>query len=364
MTRYLKLGAALLIAALSSSALAWGGAVFTMSDDAAANAVLAYERDQKGGLSFVASVPTGGQGSGGGESVLGSQGAVTLSRDGRFLLVVDAGSDEVSVFRVKGAQVTLASRAPSGGFLPVSVTEHHGLVYVVNAGGAGNISGFWLGHGGDLHAIPGSTRPLSGDGVGPAQILFDPWGRTLAVTEKGSNAITLYRVGWFGLPSAPRTFPSAGVTPFGFEFTWRGVLVVSEAQGGAPNASTASSYDVRGNDLQVVSPAVGDGGTAACWLVVTNDGQYAFVGNAATHDLSSYRIDSRGALTLQEAVAGDVPDGLPLDLALSRWDRYLYALDAANHAIQAFAVKHGGELEAMGPVATDLPPSAVGLAAR
>lgn len=271
-----KLLTATLVAAVATHATA-AGAVFTMSDDAAANAVLAFTRSDDGSLHPAGAFPTGGQGSGGGEDVLGSQGAATLTEDGRFLVVVDAGSDEISALRVRGTQLTLTSRAPSGGALPVSVAEHHGLVYVLDAGGAGNIAGLRLDDDGGLTPIPGSVRPLSASGAAGAQIGFDASGETLAVTEKATQAISLYRVGGDGRASGPNAFPSAGSTPFGFAFTRRDVLAVSEAGDGS-----ASSYDLEDGTLELVSARVPDGQQAACWLVTTGNGRQAFVAKAGS----------------------------------------------------------------------------------
>ncbi len=341
------------------------GAVFTMTDDAAANAVLAFSRAADGALTPAGAFPTGGIGSGGGEGVLGSQGAVTLSRSGRFLFVVDAGSDEVSSFRVDGARLTLASVVPSGGLLPVSVTEHDGLVYVLNAGGTGNVSGFTADERGRLTRLPGSTRPLGSGTSGAAQVAFDRSGDELAVTEKAANRISLYRVGHDGRTVGPSAIPSSGATPFGFAFTGHGVLVVSEAHGGAGGTSAVSSYDVDGETAEVVSASVPDGQRAACWLTLTRDGHQALVANAASGDVSSYALDRHGALTLQAGAAGVLPPGgKPLDLALTGDERFLYDLDAGNHAVVAFARRPDGTLDALGAQASGLPPAAVGLAAR
>ena len=347
------------------AAAAGPGAVFTMTDEVASNAVLAFSRDGRGALTPAGSFPTGGMGSGGGEGVLGSQGSVTLSGDGRFLFVVDAGSDEVSSFLVDGARLTLADVEPSGGLLPVSVTEHDGTVYVLNAGGAGNISALRVDHRGRLTPLGGSTRPLGSATAGGAQVSFDASGDVLAVTEKAAGAIALYAVDEDGRASPPRSFPSSGGVPFGFGFTRRDVLVVSEAAGGPAGTSAVSSYDVDGQAATLLSGSVPDAQQAACWLVVTSDGRLAFVANAASGDISSYAIDRRGELALVAGSAGALPSqGKPLDLALARGDRLLYALDAGNHGIVGFLNRADGALDPLGTLATGLPAHAVGLAAR
>ena len=53
------------------------------------------------------------------------------------------------------------------------MTQHDDLVYVLNAGAGGNISGFRLSNDGELSPIPASTRGLGGVAVGPAQVGFN-----------------------------------------------------------------------------------------------------------------------------------------------------------------------------------------------
>jgi len=354
-----------LSAGASESSAPQAGAVFTMTDDATANAVLAFARAANGSLTFVGSYPTGGVGSGGGESVLGSQASMTLSWNGRFLFVVNAGSDEVSSFRVEGSRLTLAGIAPSGGLLPVSVTEHDGLVYVLNAGGTGNISGFTVDEQGHISPLPGSTRPLSSATSGAAQVSFDRSGDLLAVTEKAANAIALYVVRHDGRTTGPSTIASSGSTPFGFAFTGHDVLVVSEAGGGPGGTSAVSSYDLDGQTAEVVSGSVPDGQRAACWLTVTRNGHQAFVANAASGDISTYALDRRGVLTLMAGAAGVLPQGgKPLDLALTSDERFVYDLDVGNHTLVAFARHPDGTLHPLGEQADGLPTQAVGIAAR
>jgi 6-phosphogluconolactonase len=66
----------------------------------------------------------------------GDQGALALSAGNRWLFVVNAGSNEVSVFRVEPSGLILVDRQPSGGSRPVSLTVDRNLLYVLNAGRA------------------------------------------------------------------------------------------------------------------------------------------------------------------------------------------------------------------------------------
>lgn len=330
-------------------------AIFTISNEAEGNRVLAFKVRRDGTLRRGQAFATGGMGSG---DSLGSQGALVLSHDGRFLIAVDAGSNELSVFAVHGAQLELRRRVASGGVRPISVTEQCGLVYVVHAA-SDDVMGFHLDGAGQLSPIEGSHQPLSGTEAGPAQISLSPDARTLIVTEKQRNVITTYRVDAYGKLSEPMVTPSQGMTPFGFDLTSRGVLVVSEAATGS-----MSSYALGDEQLAAISSAVPDNQQAPCWVEITADDSIAFTANAGSASISSYDISSSGALTLRDARAGDLGEGAtPLDLAFARGGRYLYALDRGNARIAGFEVKHHGELSMLEDTEQALPEFTTGLAA-
>ena len=248
---------------------------------------------------------------------------------------------------------------------PISLTAYKDLLYVLNDGGAGNITGFNINGDGTLTAIPGSTRPLSSASSGPAEVQFSPDGRVLVVTEKGTNMIDTYTVDRKGVANGPAAHPSNGMTPFGFAFDNVGHLLVSEAFGGAPNASATSSYDVdRGGNVTVISGSVGTQQTAACWLVITKNGRYAYTTNAGSGSISSYSIAADGSLTLLESRAGDVGVGSsPIDAAFNNNSHFLYALGSGSHSISGFEVASDGSLTPVGG-ANGLPVGDIGLASR
>lgn len=340
-----------------ASAATPAGAVFTLSNDPAGNTVEVFDRAADGTLSPSGSVSTGGLGSGDG---LGSQGALVLSDDGRWLLAVNAGSDEVSVFAVSGKGLRLTDVESSGGDRPISVTVHGGLVYVLNDG-SDALSGLRLNAVGNLKPLTRSTIGLSGTGIDPAQVEFTPAGSQVVVTEKNTNVIDVYQVHANGRLSGPNVQPSEGETPFGFAFDPSGRLIVSEAFGGASGASALSSYAV-GSDgtLATISASVPDGQAAACWVVVTPDGRFTYTTNTGSNNVSGYEIGSDGSLTL---LAGDpFPTGAgPIDMGIA--GSFLYTLNAGSHDVSAFTIGADGSLSAIAG-ASGLPAAAVGLAVR
>ena len=338
------------------------GAVYTLTNAVDGNKVLAFNRAGDGSLLPTGEYATGGLGSGGG---LGNQGAVILSEDGRWLFAINAGSNEISVFAVRPGGLVLTDTVDSGGVLPVSVTADRDLLYVLNAG-SDNISGFHVNRRGKLEPLAGSTRPLSGSGTAPAQISFSPEGDLLVVTEKATNRIDTYVVGKDGLATGPSVHASAGLTPFGFAFDPRGRLVVSEAAGGAFEASSVTSYSVtEDGDLQAISAAVPTTETAACWVVITGNGRYAYTTNAGSGSLAGYAIGRDGRLSLldPDGRSGVTGDGsTPVDMAFANNSRYLYTLNAGADTISAFSVDADGALHALSTV--NLPDGTNGLAAR
>jgi len=336
--------------------------VYTMTNAASGNEVVVFQLSRKGDISQ-ATFSTGGLGSGAG---LGSQGSVILSENNRWLFVVNAGSNQISAFAVQRNGLKLVDVVDSGGEMPISLTTKHGLLYVLNAGGSGNITGFRIRKNGSLAPLEDSTQPLSNGGTGaspgPAQISFSPNGKILVVTEKATNLIVTYELD-HGIAGPPVANPSAGETPFGFAFDRRGHLIVSEAFGGAPGASTMSSYRIDDDEFSVISPAVGTTQTAACWVVISRNGKYAYDTNTGSGSISSFRIGSDGSLTLLDPQAGLTGEGSsPIDMAITGNGEFLLALGAGSSQISAFELRSNGRLVLLGRVS--VPAGSVGLAAH
>jgi 6-phosphogluconolactonase (cycloisomerase 2 family) len=347
------------------------GAVYVLTNQVS-NAVAAFDRAPDGTLTAAGTFSTGGAGNPVAQpgdpatDPLASQGALILSDDKQFLFAVNAGSNEISVLSIGKDALTLVDKVSSGGVRPISLTVHENLLYVLNEGGTPNITGFTVSDTGELTPLPGSTRPLTaGSAADPAEVSFNPDGSLLVVTEKAANLVDVYVVGSDGVAGPPIPNPSNGLTPFGFAFDQRNNLIVSEAVGGAPNASAVSSYIAALNGtLDVVSASVPDMQTAACWIVITNSGRYVYTTNTGSGVASSYTLDANGTLTLLNSVAANLgATSFPIDMALNNSSRYLYVHAAGLQTVEAFSVAPDGSLTSIDS-AGGLPLGAQGIAAR
>lgn len=353
------------------------GAAFAMTNADDDNQIVVFSRADDGLLTKVDTVATGGKGSGGGVDPLGSQGSLVLVDDddghhgwshhrGRhggkghgdeLLLAVNAGSNDVSVFRVGGNGINLQDRIGSGGSFPVSVTVSDSMVYVLNNGAPANITGFRLDGHGHMHAVPHSTR-LLGDGA-YGQVAFGPRGKRLFITDKASNRLLVYTVGRNGMPSdTPVITPSSGAVPFGVDFDRKGHLLVVEA-----GANAVSSYNVaHDGSLQVISASVPNGQVATCWIVVNKRGD-VITTNPGTNSLSAFHVDAgTGQVTLLNGTAGS--GAAPLDIDLTGNGRYAYAVDPGNGGVDMYRIENDGSLTGLGTVDAGLKQFAQGMAVR
>ena len=158
-----------------------GGFVYVMTNQPAGNTVIQYERATNGHLTMLDEVATGGMGFfAGAVDPLASADALVANGDGSLLLAVNAGSNELSSLSVDGG-FNMVSIVSSGGEFPNSVALHGDLVYVLNAHGTPNISGFTVDGSGTLTPIAGSTVDLPGGAsADPHDIRFSPDGFAVA----------------------------------------------------------------------------------------------------------------------------------------------------------------------------------------
>jgi 6-phosphogluconolactonase len=341
------------------------GHVYVNDNTAGTNTIGAFDRHADGTLTPQAGSPfaAGGAGTGAG---LASQGALQISPDGRFLIAADAGSNQISVLRIKdngSLGLVRGGVVSSGGVLPVSVAIHDDLVYVANSGNGGsNYTGFRLGLNGRLEPIAGSAVALP-DGSQPGDVLFNGKGSKLAGTRVGTSLIDSFTVGDHGrLSAAPGSpFPAQGLGPFGSEFrpTNPGQLFVSNAHNGAGTGTVSAFRDSADGTLSSIgSSPFADLQTAPCWVEITHDGQFLFTVNTGSGTISRYSIAPGGALTLLGSTPVGAIGGVgAVDARLSPDGGTLFVDESKAGAVAAFAV-NGGTLTELASSPTLLPAGA------
>jgi 6-phosphogluconolactonase len=355
--------------AVAAAHASHGGYVYVNDNTAGTNTVAGFARQSDGRLTALPGSPfrAGGAGTGSG---LASQGAIQVTSDGRYVLAVDAGSNQISVLRIEHGgtlELVRGGVVASGGAQPVSVAEHDGLVYVANAGAGGaNYAGFRLNDGGGLRPLAGSTVPLP-DNAQPGDVLFNSTGTNLVGTRVGTSQIDSFRVGFDGrltaAPDSPLNAQAAG--PFGSEFrpTDASQLFVSNAHAGAGNG-TVSAFNVAGDGTlsSIGSSPFADAQTAPCWVEISHNGEFLFTVNTGSGSISRYSIGADGALTLLGSTPVSSQAGVgAVDARLSRDGGSLYVDESRIGTLGEFAVD-GGQLSEQGSVALPAGAAAAGVA--
>ena len=322
------------------------GAVYSMTNAAANNEVIAFRRRRNGMLTLINTYPTGGSGTG--EAVvdpLGSQGSIILSNHGHFLFVVNAGSDSISSFRVsRRGELTLINTEPSGGVRPNSLAVFGNLLYVTNAGNtvtASNIAGLRIGIDGSLSLIAGSAHALSTSGAKPACVVFSPDGSQVVVSEQNNNRLSVFHVNIDGTLTGPTINNSSGAGPFGSVFLSTGSLLNAEA-----GTNALSSYALAANGvLSIISGSVLNFQSATCWVSKSRWEHFAYTSNTGSHTITIYRIGFDGTLTVRDIVYSTFrAQGAPIDNGVSRDGRNFYALNGNQGSISVFRIDRQGRL--------------------
>ncbi|MBI1224824.1 MAG: beta-propeller fold lactonase family protein [Bacteroidetes bacterium] len=337
--------------------------VYSITNEASGNKVIAFNRNADGTISESGRYSTGGTGTDGG---LGNQGALAISHNKKFLYVVNPGSNDISVMYINtDGSLQMISKIASGGETPVSITANNGLIYVLNSGGTGNVTGFGFNQQGQIIQIANSTKPLSSSSAGAAQVGFSTNGKVLIITEKATNSITTYNVLYNGKLGVMHNYPSAGTTPFGFDIGNNNRFFVSEAAGGAPGASTVSTYYVdNSGKVSLLDGPLATNETAACWVVATNNKQTLYATNTGSNTVSKINVSGLGNLSMVPGASTVPALTTPIDAAVDQSSKYLYVLVTGNNAIIAYSIGNNGQLTQIGIADQNLPDRMSGLVVK
>jgi 6-phosphogluconolactonase (cycloisomerase 2 family) len=326
-----------------------GGAVFVESDNLTANTVVSYSQEADGTLVQAGVFPTGGRGGQLTGSVVdhtASQGALAYDSQHNLLYAVNAGSDTITEFAVRGDQLSRVQTIWSGGSFPVSLAVHGGALYVLNARDGGSVQGyarfgdylvrvpFWHR---DLGFNPDPTPEFTST---PGQVAFSPDGSKLIVTTKGDGqSIEVFPVGPFGPSAHPVTTADPGNVPFAVAFDQQNHLVVAEA-----GQSTVASFTINRNGTLDLIDRVATGQAATCWITAV--GQHLYASNAGAPSVTS--LDSNNG-TLSTS-GNTTTDAGTVDSAASSDGKYLYVQTGAVGIVDEFAIHPDSSLHPLGSV--------------
>ena len=348
------------------------------------NEILMFRSSESGKLTEIDREKTGGLGTGPGltfcEDPLGSQGSITISSNGKFLFVVNAGTGvgTVSSMRIYQDKIKHIDTVSSGGVFPVSCASYKNLLYVLNGGADTNVTAFSISEDGKLQEIGvkanfGPITMTNGQPdflfefvKNPAQVGFSPDGRKLVVSVKDYagpvNPGSLYVFDVLANGDLVNMVKnnSAGRLPWGFSF-YKKYLIVAEIFGqNTPDLDPtgkgcASSYLLNNdNTLTPISISVPNSQTASCWLVVANNFAYVSNSRLVPGTISKYRIQENGQIVLVNGVEFSANTHILDTVAVN--GKYLYVIcpgalaveanSPVNGSIKVLKIsKHGGNLK-------------------
>ncbi len=210
-----------------------------------------------------------------------------------------------------------------------------------NATHLSNVTGFQVSPDGYLSQISGGTMPLSAANAGPGCVVISHLGHKLVVSEKTTNALSIFQVQSDGTLLLLKIYRSIGEVPFGSVFLNNNLLLVAEA---GPNA--LSSYTIVADGvLNVISDSVLNNQKATCWVSVDPKEKHAYTSNAGSGTITDYLINNDGNLS----VVGNIQStpqgtGAPLDSAIDKSGQNFYVLNGNEGSISVFKIDENRHL--------------------
>lgn len=347
------------------------GAVYAMTNgDGIGNAIVGFARSDAGLLSYIATTPTGGEGTGrrgvpaldimNGFDPLMSNHSLIHDAERRLLFAVNAADGSVSSLAIADDySLTVVSTVKAGTF-PTSLAHYGDLVVVALSGNpaAGEPTGLVslrVADDGTLSLVDGSATLLSdAEKTKPTDIVFSADGTHVIVTDTMTNLLSVFPVDSDGRLGSAVATTSNGVGPFGTTILGENRLVVTETQGGPTmggfGRASISIYTI-GDDgsLTVVADQVSNTRTAACWVAVTPDGRQAITANTGDGTVSTYAIPEDGSAILESAVAAQQTTTVgrgsgPIDAAISADGAFYYQLWGGLGVVAGYAIGSNGTL--------------------
>ncbi len=310
--------------------------VQTNGYDGNGNAVLAYRHSGGGRLKQIPGSPfkTGGSGIGNPMQMLGpsdSDFELWLTGDKHFLLAVNSGSNNITVFRVADdGRLSPVPGSPfsSGGETPVSVCESGGNVYVVNksqnpespTSSRPNYTTFRINAEGQLSPVEGAKLETT-MGSSPALTLLSNDKRFAFGTDflgfmvqppVGTLRSFTVKNGVLSSVGEPMTIPEKGGALGLWQHPSANVLYV-----GFPLAGKVGVYNINPKSGALTYSSALMAGPAACWIRTNKSGSHLYALNSGENTISEFNSTNAaapkpiGKLTLKKAGPTYTDMGMP-----------------------------------------------------
>lgn len=325
-----------------------------------ANMVVHMVRNADGTITVKNRAATGGTGLNGirpgatavSPNSLGSQNSVIISTDKTQLFAVNGGDSSVSVFSIDqtSGDLTLKKSTKLLGSTPSSLAFRNGFLYVMFQSGANQIGAYSVQADGSLNQLSLQNLPLTN--AAPTQVVVSPDGNFIVVSAgTASNMIVTYPMNKDGSLGSPISNTAGVNTPFAGAYASPTVYLSSDIAGRA-----LASYSMNNAGALSLIGSVVSGEAAPCWLVITPNGKFAYVGNGAG-SVSSYSVAANGALTLLNARAAFEPgvltgvNSVSGDSWVSADGKYLYADYFGIDKVIAYSINADGSITKLNEVA-------------
>ena len=321
-----------------------------------ANVIVHMSRNADGSLTIQNRTFTGGVGSNGvkfGDATntsvpdsLVSQNSIIVASDHSMLFAVNAGNNTISSFAIDptNGNLSLKKVNATAGVFPTSLAFSNGHLYVSFEGGSEKLQAFNVSPDGSLNLIGAYAVPANASNpVSPTQVVLSPNGSNIFIsTGVGSNAVASYAVNADGTLSSPTLNTSGIVAPFAGTFVNNALYLSTDITDKA-----LAAFSVNGGTLTPIGIPLTSAQAGPCWLVVTPNGQFAYVGNGSG-PISSYNIGSNGSLTLKNAKEAADSTKVAGDSWISPDGKFLYTAYLADDEVIAYSIGSDGSLTKVG----------------
>jgi 6-phosphogluconolactonase (cycloisomerase 2 family) len=354
--------------------------LYTQTNETA-NTVLHFTRAADGKLTRKEASSTGGMGTNAvrangttGPNSLGSQFSVIVSPDNKQLFVANGGDSSISVMAIDQATgaLTIRKNSKTAGQTPNSLAYSKGYLYASFLRGA-KLAAYRVEMDGALSQVGlydiAAGTGLAASSIAPTQLVVSPDGKWLIVSAgTGTNAVLSYPMNADGTLGAPLVNNTQFATPFAGLFV-PGLSSQVYLSTGITGVSLTSYTLSQSGMLTQLNQAAATGVGAPCWLAITPNGKFAFVGNGSG-SISSYAIAANGTVSLLQSVAAEEPSVLAgvNSVAGDSWvspdGKFLYSTYLGADKVVVYAIAADGKLNKVGetPVGTSTRLSLQGLA--